>query len=72
MRRAVRRLFVGTLLLAFTPSARAQTVAWQRFDPLVIPSSYSQSYLTQAIPSGPRPGSMRLVTANVFKSTTAM
>lgn len=42
MRRALRRLFVGALLLAPSPSAWAQTVAWQRFDPLVIPSSYTQ------------------------------
>lgn len=29
-------------------------------------------YLTHAMPSGPRPGSIRFVTASVLRSTTAM
>lgn len=52
MRRGVPLLFLGALLTASTPGAWAQSVAWQRFDPLVIPSSYTQPVRFEAAVAG--------------------
>ena len=52
MRRGVPLLFLGALLTGSTPGAWAQSVAWQRFDPLVIPSSYTQPVRFEAAVAG--------------------
>jgi hypothetical protein len=53
MRRATARLALGlAMVCAAAPSSFAQTVPWHRFDPLVVPSTFTQPVRLEAAVNG--------------------
>src|SRR5262245_49513660 len=52
MRRAVRPVALVALVTAMPAAAAAQTVSWYRFDPLVVPSTFTQPVRLEAAVTG--------------------